>query len=273
MSSLQLITDVLREAQAPMSAREIADRAGPRITAFTRSRTPWTVISRDLALEALRGRASRVRRVAAGRFELVAAGMAYEELIARKAASIAASGINPGELAAHLFPHQRDLVTWALRRGRAEPIAHTDETFPVDLWQRYASPVWATVEDDAPSLSSGFHRGKTDNERAKISQLCLADMDKYATIGADINPSDTLQFRSAREDDDERHICPLQLEVIRRAVRLWSNPGDVVLSPFSGIGSEGYVALQEGRRFCGCELKESYYKQMVGNMAAVAGPS
>jgi superfamily II DNA or RNA helicase len=141
VSSLQLITDVLREAQAPMSAREIADRAGPRITAFTRSRTPWTVISRDLALDALRGRASRVRRVAAGRFELVAAGMAYEELIARKAASIAASGINPGELAAHLFPHQRDLVTWALRRGRAAIFADTGlgKTACFIEWARHVS--------------------------------------------------------------------------------------------------------------------------------------
>jgi DNA modification methylase len=56
----------------------------------------------------------------------------------------------------------------------------------------------------------------------------------------DINPSDTLQYRSARANDDERHICPLQLEVIRRGLQLWSNPGDLVLSPFAGIGSEGH---------------------------------
>lgn len=82
----------------------------------------------------------------------------------------------------------------------------------------------------------------------------------------DINPSDTLQRTSARENDDERHICPLQLEVIRRGLRLWSNPGDVVLSPFAGIGSEGYVAIQEGRQFRGVELKGSYYQQAVNNL-------
>lgn len=87
-------------------------------------------------------------------------------------------------------------------------------------------------------------------------------------IWMDIDPSDTLQYRSAREHNDERHIAPLQLEVIRRCVRLWTNPGDVVLSPFAGIGSEGYVALQEGRRFVGAELKGSYYRQAVRNLDA-----
>jgi DNA modification methylase len=87
-------------------------------------------------------------------------------------------------------------------------------------------------------------------------------------VWMDINPSDTLQYRSAREHDDERHIAPLQLEVIRRAIRLWTNPKDVVLSPFAGIGSEGYVALQEGRRFVGAELKASYYRQAVANLTS-----
>ena len=89
-------------------------------------------------------------------------------------------------------------------------------------------------------------------------------------VWMDINPSDTLQYRSAREHDDERHIAPLQLEVIRRGIRLWTNLGDIVLSPFAGIGSEGYVALQEGRRFVGAELKASYYKQAVANLEAAS---
>lgn len=89
----------------------------------------------------------------------------------------------------------------------------------------------------------------------------------YASpVWMDIDPSDTLQYRSAREHDDERHVCPLQLEVIRRGIRLWTNPGDIVLSPFAGIGSEGYVALQEGRRFVGAELKASYYRQAARNL-------
>lgn len=85
-------------------------------------------------------------------------------------------------------------------------------------------------------------------------------------VWMDINPSDTLQYMSAREHDDERHICPLQIEVIRRGVELWTNPGDVVLSPFAGIGSEGYVAIQSGRKFVGVELKQSYYRQAAKNM-------
>ncbi len=89
-------------------------------------------------------------------------------------------------------------------------------------------------------------------------------------VWTDINPSDTLQHESAREHDDERHICPLQLEVIRRGVRLWTNPGDVVLSPFAGIGSEGFVSIEEGRRFVGAELKASYYRQAARNLDRAA---
>jgi DNA modification methylase len=81
-----------------------------------------------------------------------------------------------------------------------------------------------------------------------------------------IRESNTLQYTCARGDDDERHICPLQLEVIERCVRLWSNEGDLVLSPFAGIGSEGYMALKFGRRFCGVELKPEYYKIAVQNL-------
>jgi len=112
-----------------------------------------------------------------------------------------------------------------------ERVEHDNESFPVELWQQYASPVWM-----------------------------------------DINPSDTLQYRSAREHEDERHICPLQLPVIRRALKMWSNPGDLVLSPFMGIGSEGVVAIEEGRRFVGVELKGSYYEQACRNLDAAENP-
>jgi len=92
---------------------------------------------------------------------------------------------------------------------------------------------------------------------------------RYASpVWMDINPSDTLQRESAREDNDERHICPLQLQVIERGIELWSNPGDVILTPFGGIGSEGYVAVRSGRRAVVVELKESYYKQAVANLQA-----
>ena len=93
---------------------------------------------------------------------------------------------------------------------------------------------------------------------------------QYASpVWMDINPSDTLQYRSVREHNDERHICPLQLEVIERCIRLWTNPGDVVLTPFLGIGSELFTALKLGRKGIGAELKGSYYRQAVANLRAV----
>jgi DNA modification methylase len=116
--------------------------------------------------------------------------------------------------------------------GESERVTHGRADYPVDLWQKIASPIWM-----------------------------------------DINPNDTLQRESAREHDDERHICPLQLEVIRRGITLWTNPGDIVLSPFMGIGSEGYVAIELDRRFVGIELKGSYYRQAVANLAAAAQKS
>ena len=82
----------------------------------------------------------------------------------------------------------------------------------------------------------------------------------------DIRESDTLNTGEAREADDERHICPLQLGLIERAVKLWSNRDDLVLSPFAGIGSEGYESIKAGRRFVGCELKPSYWQTACKNL-------
>ena len=134
------------------------------------------------------------------------------------------------------------LVTMRKPGDNPEPVSHTRRDFPVERWQRYASPVWAV-------------RGEPDDEG-------------FYRIHPDIDPGDTLQHRSVREDKDERHICPLQLEVVRRAVRLWTNDGDTVLSPFMGIGSEGVVAIEEGRRFVGAELKGSYFETASRNLAA-----
>ena len=85
-----------------------------------------------------------------------------------------------------------------------------------------------------------------------------------------IRESDTLQYTSARDNDDERHIAPLQLGTIERCIRLWSNPSETILSPFAGIGSEGHVALQLGRRFIGIELKQSYWQVAKRNLEAAA---
>ena len=120
------------------------------------------------------------------------------------------------------------IITMRKPGDNPEKIEHTDESFPVSVWQNYASPVWM-----------------------------------------DINQSNTLQKESAREFEDEKHICPLQLDVIERCVNLWTNPNDIVFTPFMGIGSEIYQSLLLGRRGVGIELKTSYYNQAVSNCKLV----
>lgn len=83
-----------------------------------------------------------------------------------------------------------------------------------------------------------------------------------------IKETDTLNVRMAKSEEDTKHICPLQLGVIDRLVRLYTNPGELVFSPFTGIGSEGYISLQRGRRFYGCEIKPEYHAQAMKNLAA-----
>jgi hypothetical protein len=100
--------------------------------------------------------------------------------------------------------------------------------FSIEVWQRYASPVWT-----------------------------------------DINQTRTLQYRGGRDEKDEQHISPLQLDVIERCIQLWSNPGDTVLTPFLGIGSEVWGAVNLGRKGIGIELKPSYFRQAVKNLAAL----
>lgn len=121
------------------------------------------------------------------------------------------------------------LVTMRKPGDNPERVEHTNESFPVQIWQNYASPVWM-----------------------------------------DINQSDTLQRTSARDEKDEKHICPLQLDVIRRGINLWTNENDIVFTPFMGIGSEVYQALKMNRRGIGIELKESYYQQAVKNCENVS---
>jgi len=90
---------------------------------------------------------------------------------------------------------------------------------------------------------------------------------QYASpIWDDINQTNTLNFREGRDSDDERHICPLQLDVIERAMQLWTKKGDTVLTPFLGIGSEAYMAVKMGRKAIGCELKASYFDLARRNM-------
>ena len=90
---------------------------------------------------------------------------------------------------------------------------------------------------------------------------------RYASpVWMDINFSNTLNAKAAREAEDERHVCPMALDLIERAIHLWSNPGDVIFDPYSGIGSTGYIAIKTGRKFIGSELKTAYFKQAVKNI-------
>lgn len=92
---------------------------------------------------------------------------------------------------------------------------------------------------------------------------------RYASpVWMDINFSNTLNARAARDNEDERHVCPMALDLIERCVTLWSNPGDVVFDPFGGIGSTGYTAIRMGRKFIGSELKKSYFDQACKNLAS-----
>lgn len=117
------------------------------------------------------------------------------------------------------------IITMRKPGDNPERVAHTNESFPCDVWQQYASPVWM-----------------------------------------DIKQSNTLNRKAARSEEDERHICPLQLDVIQRCIELWTNPKDIVFDPFGGIGSTAYVARSLNRRTISCELKKSYYEQMVLNV-------
>ena len=106
-----------------------------------------------------------------------------------------------------------------------------------------------------------------DTDEKQENYLPVSLWQKYAEpVWYDINYSDTLQYTSARDEKDEKHICPLQLETIRRCLHLWSNEGETVLSPFGGIGSEGHESLRLKRNFIGIELKHSYYNQMQRNL-------
>lgn len=129
-----------------------------------------------------------------------------------------------------------DYVIFMRKDGDNEnPIEHTNETFPVDLWQDYASPVWR----------------------------------EYASpVWWDINQSNTLN-RMFDDEESERHICPLQLDVIERCLKLYTNEGDTVFTPFMGIGSEVFQSVKMGRKGIGVELKQEYFKQAVSNMKAL----
>jgi DNA modification methylase len=144
-----------------------------------------------------------------------------------------------------------------------------DHPVPVDSWQR-----GDISTDDWINLARGTwvetwnNNMPTPADITKTMMQCWDDIDENLVLGSNrgggISGSHT---HLSRGEDDEKHVCPLQLEFIERCVRLWSNPGETVFSPFMGIGSEGVTALKMGRSFVGVELKESYFDIAVRNLA------
>lgn len=149
---------------------------------------------------------------------------------------------------AHCRPALADYLLIFRKPGVNEvKIPHNAESGEVtnDDWIEWASPIWTDSTDGGWLTVDG----------------------NLSPVWFGIRESDTLNVRVAREDNDERHICPLQLEFIRRCVLLYSNPGETVLTPFLGIGSEAYVAVKNGRKAVGCELKPSYWKTACDNLS------
>jgi DNA modification methylase len=161
------------------------------------------------------------------------------------------------------FVHHAEVVIWK------DPVTQMQRTKALGLLHKTVRENAAMSRMGLPDYLITMRAPGDAPERVKHdpAQFPVSRWQKVASpVWMDIDPSDTLQYRSAREDEDERHICPLQLEVIRRGVDLWTNPGEVVLSPFAGIGSEGVVSVEMGRRFVGAELKASYYRQAAANL-------
>lgn len=162
------------------------------------------------------------------------------------------------------FIFHSEVVIWK------DPVTAMQRTKALGLLHKQIRKDSAMSRQGVPDYLVTMRKPGTNPDPIKHddSDLPVSLWQKYASpVWMDINPSDTLQKTSAREDADERHVCPLQLGVIERALHLWSRPNDLILSPFAGIGSEGYQALKMGRRFVGCELKGSYFEQAAENLS------
>lgn len=134
-----------------------------------------------------------------------------------------------------------------IRAGISKKYGNEDGWVSSNEWINWARPVWYGAD-----YEPGTWRPDNTGESCPNG----------------IRETDVLNVRQARETNDERHLCPLQLGVIERVVKVWSNPGDIVFSPFAGIGSEGYQALKFGRKFIGIELKDSYFKSAIQNLTS-----
>ena len=167
---------------------------------------------------------------------------------------------------------------WNAEAEFADPVTADGERFEryVGLEPPDASVVAYDAGVPVPAHNNGkwprFNPFAVGSEVYRLWSISV--WQRYASpVWMDINQTDVLNKDLARDSDDERHICPLQLDVIERCIHLWSNPGDLIFSPFTGIGSEGYVALKCGRRFVGTELKRSYFEIGARNLADACGDS
>lgn len=155
-----------------------------------------------------------------------------------------------------------------------DPVVEMQRTKALGLLYKQLQKDSARSRQGMPDYVLVFRKTPSDEKAADpvgqdARQFPVSQWQQWADpVWMDINQTNVLNVRAAREDKDEKHLCPLQLDLIERAIRLWSNEGDTVLSPFMGIGSEGYMALRCNRRFVGVELKEAYFRQAVRNLQA-----
>ncbi|MES1181850.1 MAG: DNA methyltransferase [Flavobacterium sp.] len=170
------------------------------------------------------------------------------------------------------FPAQPDYLLIFKRKGESEvPVIH-----PFGLNEYFGEvPIlpniltaWNNANETNLNEEELWQHLNRINESDKITKLNHYIWQRYASsVWDDIRIDNVLPFHDAREEDDEKHVHPLQLDVIDRCVDLWSNPGEVVLIPFAGVGSEVYSPVSMGRKAIGIELKDSYFKQMKLNVA------
>jgi DNA modification methylase len=148
-----------------------------------------------------------------------------------------------------------------------DPVVEMQRTKALGLLHKQLKKDSTMSRTGIPDYLLVFRKEGENKEPIANKDISVDYWQKIASpVWFDINYTDTLQFRTARDEKDEKHICPLQLQTIERSILLWSNPNDTILSPFMGIGSEGYQALKMNRKFIGFELKESYFNLACRNM-------
>ena len=175
------------------------------------------------------------------------------------------------EDATQCFPAQPDYLLLFKKKGESEiPVTHLDglnEYFGDVPILPNILQAWNNANNSNLNESELWEHLNSINEEGKITKLNHYIWQRYASsVWDDIRIDNVLPFKDSKEEDDEKHVHPLQLDVIDRCVQLWSNPGEVVLTPFMGVGSEVYSPVSMGRKGIGIELKDSYFKQSILNM-------